>query len=248
MKRTSIAAAALLLSTTAYAAIPSTEPSGVVVEKDPYAVTATSAVDNADAGGTATLHNAAAGSWSNNDWAAAEPVAYTADDSSLKQPTDDVADAADATAKADAIETAEADTADAVDEADDTDVVAEPTAMDTEATPVEDGATGVGGPYEAANLTPRPAAQNYPACRPGPGDDRCIQLYEPGVREQLAAWTQPTGGFAGADTQVAMGGPYEPADAAAADDAAVQPTAMNGDGTVDTAMGETADDEDLVEV
>ena len=59
------------------------------------------------------------------------------------------------------------------------------------------------------------AAQNYPAFRPGRGDDHCIQLYEPGVQEQLASWSQPTGGFAGAsDTQVAMGGPYEPADSA----------------------------------
>src|SRR5690606_5080348 len=58
-------------------------------------------------------------------------------------------------------------------------------------------------------------AQNYPACSPGPGDDRCIQLYEPGVRQQLAAWDQPTGGFASAgDTQTAMGGPYEPVDSA----------------------------------
>ena len=46
--------------------------------------------------------------------------------------------------------------------------------------------TGMGGPFEdglagADDLTPRPAADNYPPCRPGPGDDRCIQLYEPGV-------------------------------------------------------------------
>ena len=66
-------------------------------------------------------------------------------------------------------------------------------------------AQGVGGPEEAvqvasADLAPRPAAGNYPACSPGPGDDNCIQLYEPGVRQQLASWNQPTGGFAdGAD-------------------------------------------------
>lgn len=32
---------------------------------------------------------------------------------------------------------------------------------------------GVGGPIEAQS--------GYPPCSPGPGDDRCIQLYEPGV-------------------------------------------------------------------
>ncbi len=31
---------------------------------------------------------------------------------------------------------------------------------------------GVGGPI---------AETGYPPCSPGPGDDRCIQLYEPGV-------------------------------------------------------------------
>jgi hypothetical protein len=56
----------------------------------------------------------------------------------------------------------------------------------------------VGGPLEevaAADLTPRPASQNYPPCRAGPGDDNCIQLYEPGVRTALASWTAPTGGL-----------------------------------------------------
>ena len=32
---------------------------------------------------------------------------------------------------------------------------------------------GVGGPVEAQS--------GYPPCSPGPGDDRCIQLYEAGV-------------------------------------------------------------------
>lgn len=32
--------------------------------------------------------------------------------------------------------------------------------------------SGTGGPLEEVA---------YPPCRPGPGDDRCIQLYEPGV-------------------------------------------------------------------
>ena len=104
----------------------------------------------------------------------------------------------------------------------------------------------IGGPLEetttgdinmaAADLATRPATQNYPACRPGPGDDNCIQLYEPGVRTALASWNRPTGGLAG-ETQTAMGGPYEPIEEASAD------AAMNGDGDVDMAMGETEDSE-----
>lgn len=64
------------------------------------------------------------------------------------------------------------------------------------------GATygGMGGPLEEA--------ASYPPCDPGPGDDRCIQLYERGVPEALAAWK-------GADSNVGMGGPYEPAAEAA---------------------------------
>ena len=47
---------------------------------------------------------------------------------------------------------------------------------------------------------------NYRPCRPGPGDDNCIQLYERGVRGSYAQWlrahdAQP------APTQLAMGGP-----------------------------------------
>ena len=60
----------------------------------------------------------------------------------------------------------------------------------------DDAYTGMGGPLEEA--------ASYPPCDPGPGDDRCIQLYERGVPEALAAWK-------GADSNVGMGGPYEPA-------------------------------------
>ena len=59
----------------------------------------------------------------------------------------------------------------------------------------------------AADLTTRPAAGNYPACAPGPGDDRCIQLYEPGVRVALASWNQPTGGLADGSATTAHGRP-----------------------------------------
>lgn len=113
---------------------------------------------------------------------------------------------------------------------------------------VDTSQPAMGGPLEetttgdinmaAADLATRPATQNYPPCRPGPGDDNCIQLYEPGVRTALASWNQPTGGLAG-ETRTAMGGPYEPVDEATDD------MAMNGDGDVDMAMGETEESETL---
>jgi hypothetical protein len=106
-----------------------------------------------------------------------------------------------------------------------------------------------------AETTPQPAAGNYPPCRPGPGDDHCIQLYERGVRAQLANWHRPTGTLTENSATTAMGGPYEPVDTSLAGEmggtgAATgmggpeEPIlAMNGDGTLDTALGETAADE-----
>jgi hypothetical protein len=95
--------------------------------------------------------------------------------------------------------------------------------------------TGMGGPEEpldvVATAAPVAAAPAYRPCRPGPGDDNCIQLYEPGVREALATWTPRTA------EATAMGGPYEPVDGTGAD------TAMAGDGAVDMDMGETSADE-----
>jgi hypothetical protein len=98
------------------------------------------------------------------------------------------------------------------------------------------------GPSEAV-MQPisTPAAAAYPACRPGAGDDHCIQLYEPGVRAQLAGWNRSAGG-----SDSAMGGPYEPVDATLAGEmggtgAGATPLAMNGDGVIDPAIGETAD-------
>jgi hypothetical protein len=85
---------------------------------------------------------------------------------------------------------------------------------------------GVGGPIESADagtldLTPRPATANYPACQPGPGDDNCIQLYEPGVQTALASWSGPTGGV-----QTAMADTSEGSEVLAADaDTAVQTAA-----------------------
>ena len=133
--------------------------------------------------------------------------------------------------------------------------------------------TGMGGPFEdglagADDLTPRPAADNYPPCRPGPGDDRCIQLYEPGVRAELASWNRETGGLADGSAVTAMGGPYEPVEASWKDEAhgladgkttamggPFEPAeamadagglAMNGDGVLDGALGETSDPADDV--
>ncbi len=42
------------------------------------------------------------------------------------------------------------------------------------------------------SAAPAPAA-TYPSCRPGPGDDRCIQLYERGVRNSYARWQDRRG-------------------------------------------------------
>ena len=113
---------------------------------------------------------------------------------------------------------------------------------------------GMGGPYEEAygtgnvSLTPRPADKNYPPCSPGPGDDNCIQLYERGVREQLASWNRPTGGLIDGASTTAMGGPYEPADQSDAGRTATQ-TGTTGSTDLDHSdhmendpMGTTQDD------
>jgi hypothetical protein len=105
-----------------------------------------------------------------------------------------------------------------------------------------------------AETTPQPAAGNYPPCRPGPCDDHCIQLYEHGVRAQLANWDRPTGTLADNSATNGMGGPYEPVDTTLATEMGggayagtggpEEPVlAMNGDGAVDTALGETPADE-----
>jgi hypothetical protein len=117
----------------------------------------------------------------------------------------------------------------------DLDLAEDPEAADIGASDTSEA--GVGGPLETAalDLATRPAAQDYPPCRPGPGDDNCIQLYEPGVRTALAAWNGPAGGLIDGEAAVAMGGPYEPVDTASSE------TAMNGDGLVNGAFGESAD-------
>ena len=112
---------------------------------------------------------------------------------------------------------------------------------------------GMGGPYEevygsgSVSLTPRPATENYPPCDPGPGDDNCIQLYEDGVREQLAGWNRPTGGLANGSATTAMGGPFEAADQAPATKPAAAPEAngTTGPGTGTTEAGATHSGHDM---
>ena len=277
MRKFPIAAAALLLGTSAYAAVTSTEPSGVWVNKDPWTVGGTTALGAAAV--QAMQAQPAAVDW----WGADKPATFEAAAAEFKADDEVKADielaasddftTADEEWEAAAAAKAAADTdSEAVDSEVEADTV-ETSTLDEAPVPVEEG---VGGPYEAvAEATPRAAAQNYPACRPGPGDDRCIQLYEPGVRAELATWNQPSGGFAGsgeiqvadstteterlnqlaladsasalqaaqmaaaepvATDAVAVGGPYEPVEEAAL---------MNGDGTVDTAMGEIEADEEV---
>ena len=71
-----------------------------------------------------------------------------------------------------------------------------------------DAALASAGPSEPVMQTiSTPAAAAYPPCHRGAGDDHCIQLYEPGVRAQLAEWNRSAAG-----SETAMGGPYEPVD------------------------------------
>jgi hypothetical protein len=97
-------------------------------------------------------------------------------------------------------------------------------------------ATAEAGPSEAVlQPTSLPAAAAYPPCSRGDRDDHCIQLYEPGVRAQLADWNRSASG-----TESAMGGPYEPVDTTLAGELGGAGS-MNGDGVIDQAAGETAD-------
>ncbi|HTU13352.1 MAG TPA: hypothetical protein VMG08_20860 [Allosphingosinicella sp.] len=244
MKTLPIAAVALLFGTSAYAMPMSTAPTGAWVDKDPHYVTGTAAVTHVAhvADGGAQLQPATT-TW----WGSAEPVAWspakasfeTGDDVKAAAMSHEAAQSDEELAEVEAdVDAAAAEPATEAAVAELEPAAYETIALDEAPVPIENG---VGGPDEhvdiaAADLSPRPAAQNYPACRPGPGDDACIQLYEPGVPQRLAAWTQPTGGFAG-DAGVRM---------AAADEA------MTND-TIETAMAEDAvyepvDGEDEIEV
>jgi hypothetical protein len=91
---------------------------------------------------------------------------------------------------------------------------------------VPPGYNGIGG---AAGGPDEGPAESYPACT-ADVTDNCIQLYERGVHASGAAAQT-----SGTDESAGMGGPYEPVDNDSAD------LAMNGDGRVDLAMGETSD-------
>jgi hypothetical protein len=293
MKKLPIAAAALLLSTSAYAMIPSGNPTDGTMQEDPYMVETTTAMTPAYDEAPA-LQPAAVDTWTTYTPTdpALKPVTATSGDVKAAEwaKADAKFDAAtetdwDAAAKAKMDSAALDDSAKLQPATYETRFGSDDSAPAFQPASMESGFVTDDGATEAAemsaadetvktastDLTPRQAAGNYPACHPGPGDDRCIQLYEPGVRAELASWSQPTGGFADssdtqvamggsteelnqqaladsnralqmasaaadttAGTEVAMGGPYEPV----ADDAG-----MNGDGTVDTALGETAQDE-----
>jgi hypothetical protein len=125
-----------------------------------------------------------------------------------------------------------------------------PKAVEAEAA----SASWIADDQSLAETTPQPAAGNYPPCSPGPGDDHCIQLYERGVRAQLANWDRPTGTLADNSATDGMGGPYEPVDTSLAGEMGgttftgmggpEEPLlAMNGDGAVDAAIGEAPADE-----
>ena len=204
MKSLPLAAAALLLGTSAFAMPPSTPPAAAPgVAKPAYFA----AMQTAAAAHNAFHDYAVAGAWSNEE--ARVETAPAAGDPDL-------------------------------------DLAVDPEVEEAKL-------AGMGGPEEpldvapapvtlaAVDPAPRPAAQHYPACRPGPGDDNCIQLYEPGVRTALAQWTARTGGLSDG-TQVAMGGPeQEELIADGATEAEAEHLSMNGDGRVDEELGETQD-------
>ena len=68
--------------------------------------------------------------------------------------------------------------------------------------------TGMGGPLvdPATGETIAAADDNYPACT-ATVTDNCIQLYERGVRDSLAGWNRPTGGFRDDSSMTGVGGP-----------------------------------------
>ncbi|HEV7661317.1 MAG TPA: hypothetical protein VGO55_15870 [Allosphingosinicella sp.] len=217
MKSLTLAAAALLFSTSALAFAPSTEPAAApAIAKDPFVVSSTETMATVP-----FLQTASASTW--------DAAVTEAGDPDLDLAVDPDAEQASLTGMGGPEEPVDVEPAPETLGADDV-APAPVTLAVADVAPAPETTL-------AAAIAPRPAEQNYPACRPGPGDDNCIQLYEPGVRLALASWTQPTGGLADG-TQTAMGGPYEPVD-----EAAGLETAMAGDGVVDAGMGEMAKDE-----
>ncbi len=168
MKHVIVAAGALLLGTSALAYAPDswaeqgwTEQDKLVAEKTAHQLKGATLDVLAESG--AEAQPASAATWSDTaksgDWSEGGLVKASAVTWQEPEP------AAEADPDLDLAETP-------VDEAP-LEATAE-TTVETTAAPVE---------IAAADLTTRPAAGNYPACDPGPGDDSCIQLYEPGVRD-----------------------------------------------------------------
>jgi hypothetical protein len=208
MKSLPLAAAALLFGTSALAFAPSTEPAAApAVAKDPFVVALVEPTPVAEPPVAEPIV------WTSEEAPAFQPasaVAWEPADTSAGDPDLDLAVDPDST---DSSLTGISEPEEPLDVAPAAETMAE---ADVAPAPVV---------LASADTAPRPAAQNYPACRPGPGDDRCIQLYEPGVRVALASWTQPTGGFADGTA-----------------------TAMADDDMVDTDMGEMPSDEDTVAI
>lgn len=93
---------------------------------------------------------------------------------------------------------------------------------------------GQGGPFEAADADSE--RTEWPACRPGPGDDRCIQLYERGVSRAYAQWSAGR-------SRMAMGGPEETVTAKAdsATGPTTEPTGVRAEGKPATSADTSAD-------
>ena len=118
-------------------------------------------------------------------------------------------------------------------------IEAEANAIEEPVAPADPMATnddGMGGPIETADaggatldLSPQPAAQNYPACAPGPGDDRCIQLYEPGVQSR-ARQLERRRPAALDNGQTGMGGPPRAAPRRALDESSAIRVERRGSG------------------
>lgn len=106
------------------------------------------------------------------------------------------------------------------------------------------GKTGWTGSAEAGMGGPLEVAEGYPPCS-RTVTDRCIQLYERGVRESLAAWKA-------SDENVGMGGPLEPVaagskeepsagtDHAGMDHSAMPPSTGESSAAADTMSGKPA--------
>ena len=226
MKKILFGAAGLLLTTSALAGV------NFVKADEAQTLSAAAAVQPKPAAGLddSMIHNAMLIDWNSKNAAAVETASL--DIKAMDEPKLIQAEPAESTAMPEAAESTEPKPT--ADEAMTTGTMPAET-PDLAAPATKPNESGVGGPLETADagattldLSPRPAAQNYPPCAPGPGDDRCIQLYEPGVQTALASWSGQTGGLDNGRT--GMGGPEEALDESSAikasdEEAAYEPLA-----------------------